>query len=200
MRVLLRHQLSAFLGLGLVASVGSLAQKTQTGALQLELVRDADAQSIRPLFKVEMHNKTPRPLILYLGWNVGGKNYAGEVKFSLTDESGRTRHLVKRDPMYVAGSIGLYIVTIPGGGAFELPSIDLEDYWSYEPKIADLELLPGCYSLSAEYTGHNPYDDFTPAPGQPAARQYPQNFWIGAVHSSVMTFTLTSRIGDTNPH
>jgi hypothetical protein len=78
---------------------------------------------------------------------VGGKNYAGEIKFSLTDVSGRTRHLVKRDPAYVAGSLGPYIVTIPEGGTFELPSIDLVDYWSYELKIAVLALPAGRYSL-----------------------------------------------------
>ena len=59
---------------------------------------------------------------------MGGKNYAGEIKFSLTDGSGRRRHLVKRNPAYVAGQTGHYIVTIPEGGTFELPSIDLADY------------------------------------------------------------------------
>jgi hypothetical protein len=194
-RVLIRHQLTVILALGLLVSVQSIAQETQTDALQLELVRDGVAQSVRPLFKVEMHNKTARPLILCLGWNVGGKNYAGEIKFSLTDVSGRTRHLVKRDPAYVAGSLGPYIVTIPEGGTFELPSIDLVDYWSYEPKIAILALPAGRYSLTAEYTDHNPNDDLTPAPGQPPFHQYTQNFWIGGVHSNVMAFTLTLPIG-----
>lgn len=154
----------------------SIAQETPTGALQLELVRDGVTESVRPLFKVEMHNKTARPLILYLGWNVGGKNYAGEIKFSLTDESGRTRHLVKRDPTYVGGQVGPYIMTIPKGDTFELPSIDLVDYWSYEPKIAVLALPAGHYSLTAEYTGRNPNDEFTPAPGQPHFHQYTQDF------------------------
>jgi hypothetical protein len=54
--------------------VQSIVQKTPTDALQLELVRDSVAQSVRPLFKVEMHNKTARLLILCLGWNVGGKD------------------------------------------------------------------------------------------------------------------------------
>ena len=195
MRVLIRHQLTVILALGLLVSVQSISQETPTGALQLELVRDGVAQSVRPLFKVEMHNKTARPLILFLGWNVGEKNYAGEIKFSLTDVSGRTRHLVKRNPAYVAGQMAPYIVTIPEGGAFELPSIDLADYWSYEPKVAVLALPAGRYSLIAEYTGHNPNDDFTPKQGQPAFHQYTQNFWIGAVHSNVMAFALTLPIG-----
>ena len=200
MRVLIRHQLTVILALGLLVSVQSTAQETQTDALQLELVRDGVAQSIRPLFKVEMHNKTAHPLILFQGWNVGGKNYAGEIKFSLTDLSGRTRHLVKRDPVYVAGQMGPYIVAIPEGGTFELPSIDLADYWSNEPKIAVLALPAGHYSLTAEYTGHNPNDDLTPAPGQPPFHQYTQNFWIGGVHSNVMAFTLISPIGHEDAH
>jgi len=195
MRVLIRHRLTVILALGLLVSAQSIAQETPTGALQLELVRDGVAQSVRPLFKIEMHNKTALPLILCLGWNVGQKNYAGEIKFSLTDVNGRTRHLVKIDPAYVAGGMGPYIVTIPEGGTFELPSINLEDYWSYEPKIAVLALPAGRYSLTAEYTGQNPNDDFTPMPGQPPFHQYTQNFWIGAIHSDVMAFTLTSPIG-----
>jgi hypothetical protein len=201
MRVLIRHQLTVILALGLLVSGQNIAQETPTDVLQLELVRDGVAQSVRPLFKVEMHNKTARPLILCLGWNVGGKNYAGEIKFSLTDVRGRTRHLVKRDPAYVAGSLGPYIVTIPEGGTFELPSIDLVDYWSYEPKIAVLALPAGGYSLTAEYTGHNPNNNFTPqGPGQPPFHQYTQNFWIGSVHSNVMSFTLTLPIGHKDAH
>jgi hypothetical protein len=107
---------------------------------------------------------------------------------------------VKRDPAYVAGSLGPYIVTIPEGGTFELPSIDLVDYWSYEPKIAVLALPAGRYSLTAEYTGHNPNDDLTPAPGQPPFHQYTQNFWIGGVHSSIMAFTLTLPIVHKDAH
>ena len=200
MPLLIRHQLTVILALGLLVSVQSTAQETQTDALELELVRDGVAQSIRPLFKVEMHNKTAHPLILCLGWNVGGKNYAGEIKFSLTDVSGRTRHLVKRDPAYVAGSLGPYIVTIPEGRTLELPSIDQVDYWSYEPKIAVLALPAGRYSLTAEYTGHNPNYDLTPAPGQPPFHQYTQNFWIGGVHSKVMAFTLTLPIVHKDGH
>jgi hypothetical protein len=200
MRVLIRHQLTVILALGLLVSVQSTAQETQTDALELELVRDGVAQSIRPLFKVEMHNKTAHPLILFQGWNVGGKNYAGEIKFSLIDLSGRTRHLVKRDPVYVAGQMGPYIVAIPEGGTFELPSIDLADYWSNEPRIAVLALPAGRYSLTAEYTGHNPNDDVTPKQGQPPFHQYTQNFWIGAVHANVIAFTLTSPIGHKDAH
>jgi hypothetical protein len=196
MRILRQVQVVVVLALGIMASVRSIAQEPPTGALQLELVSDDAAQPLRPLFKVELHNKTAGPLILHLGWNVGGKNYAGEIKFSLTDASGRTRHLVKRDPMYIAGAMGPYIVTIPVGGTFELPAINLVDYWSYEPKVAALALPVGRYSLTAEYTGHNPNDDFTPAPGQPPAHQYTQDFWIGAVHSNVVVFMLTSPIGD----
>jgi hypothetical protein len=186
------------LALGLLVSVQSIAQETPIDTLQLELVRDGVAQSGRPLFKVEMHNKSARPLILCLGWNVGGKNYAGEIKFSLTDVSGRTRHLVKRDPAYVAGSLGPYIVTVPEGGTFELPSIDLVDYWSYEPKIAVLALPAGRYSLTAEFRGHNPNGDLIRAPGQPHFHQFTQNFWIGGVRSNVMAFTLTLPIGTSN--
>lgn len=200
MRVFIRHQLTVILALGLLVSAQSIAQETPTGALQLELVPDGVAQSVRPLFKVEMHNKTASPLILYLGWNVGGKNYASEIKFSLTGVSGRTRHLVKGDLPFVAGAMGPYIVTIPEGGTFELPSIDLEDYLSYEPEIAVLALPAGRYSLTAEYTGHSPNDDFTPMPGQPPFHQYTQNFWIGAIHSNVMAFTLTSPIGHEDAH
>jgi hypothetical protein len=196
MRILKQFRVAVVLALGILASVRSNAQEPPTGALQLELVRGDAAQAVRPLFKAELHNKTARPLILHLGWNVGGKNYAGEIKFSLTDSSGRTRHLVKRDPTYIAGAMGPYIVTIPENGTFEIPAIDLVDYWSHEPKVAILALPVGRYSLSAEYTGHNPNNDFTPAPGQPPAHQYRQNFWIGAIRSNVVAFTLTSPIGD----
>ncbi|RXH57711.1 hypothetical protein GRAN_1021 [Granulicella sibirica] len=134
-----------------------------------------------------MRNKTNHPLILYLGLNVGGKDYAGEIKFSLTDVNGRVHHLVKRDPAYIAGRMGAYSVTLPVGGTFELPAIDLEDYWSYEPKIAALELPAGRYSLSAEYTGHNPNDDFTIEKGKPPFHEI---FWIGTVHSGTLQFEL----------
>jgi hypothetical protein len=178
----------------------SIGQETPTGALQLELVQDGVAQSVRPLFKVEMHNKTARPLILYLGLNVGGKDYAGEIKFSLTDESGRTRHLVKRDPAYIAGRVGAYIVTIPEGGTFELPSIDLIDYWSHEPKVAVLALPAGRYSLTAEYTGRNPSDDFTPVGKHPPLHSDNRDFWIGTVRSNATAFTLALPIGYKDAH
>jgi hypothetical protein len=172
MRVLTHVRLIAAFVFYLLAAVPSSAQKPPTDALQLDLVRDAAAQSGRPLFKVEFHNKTTGSLILDLGLNLAGKKYAGEITFLLTDERGRMRHLLKRDPMEVAGAMGPYIVTIPGGRTFELPAIDLVDYWSYEPKITVLALPAGRYSLTAEYRGRNPNDDFAPAPGRPAARQY----------------------------
>lgn len=195
MKMLRTVQLGVGISVGVLTSIQSIAQQPPTGTLQIKLVRE-DMQSVRPLFRVELHNETARPLILDLGMNVGGKDYAGEIKFSLTDASGRTRHLVKRDPGYVAGRMWPYIVTIPGGGTFALPAIDLIDYLSYEPKIAVLALPVGQYSLTAEYRGHNPNDDFIPAPGQPPFHQYTQEFWIGTVRSNAVAFTLTSSIGD----
>ena len=200
MRLLIENQLALILAVCPFLFLQAIAQNVSPDALQLEVARDGAAQSGRPLFKVELHNKTARPLILDLGTNVGGKEYAGEIKFSITDERGRMRHLVKRDPMFVAGTLGPYIVTIPEGGTFELPAIDLVDYWSYEPKIAALALPAGRYLLTAEYTGHNPNEEFIPAPAQPPAHQYTQNFWIGTVDSNVIVFTLTSPIGDQPAH
>ncbi|WP_353072812.1 hypothetical protein [Tunturiibacter gelidiferens] len=187
MRLLIENQLALILAVCPFLFLQAVAQNASSDALQLEVARDGAAQS-------------GRPLILDLGTNVGGKEYAGEIKFSITDERGRMRHLVKRDPMFVAGTLGPYIVTIPEGGTFELPAIDLVDYWSYEPKIAALALPAGRYLLTAEYTGHNPNEEFIPAPAQPPAHQYTQNFWIGTVDSNVMVFTLTSPIGDQPAH
>ncbi|CAN5424433.1 hypothetical protein BH10ACI4_BH10ACI4_05730 [soil metagenome] len=199
-RVFIRHQLTVILALSHMVSGQSIAQEPPTATLQIELVRDGGVQSVRPLFKVEMHNKTAQPLTLCLGMNVGGKNYAGEIKFSLADVSGKTLHLVKRDPVYIAGSLGPYTVTIPEGGTFELASIDLEDYWSYEPKIAALSLPERSYSLTAEYTGRDCNNDFIPLKAKPIPNQYTQRFWTGAVHSNVVAFMLNSPIGHADEH
>ncbi|HEV2646609.1 MAG TPA: hypothetical protein VGU46_09615 [Acidobacteriaceae bacterium] len=175
----------------------SNTQEPPASALQVALVRYDAAQAARPLFKIELRNKTNGPLVLDLGTNIGGKEYTEKITFSLTDQQGRMRRLVKKIPP-IHGTAWPYIITIREGGTFELPAIDLADYFSYEPKIEPLILPAGRYSLTTEYTGHNPTNHPSPAPGQPPDQQYIPTFRNEAVRSNILEFTLTSPIGD--PH
>jgi hypothetical protein len=187
-----RARLAAFvLGLGLLASRPSLPQEVQ-GGLQLTIVQVQDT-SARPVFRVELHNAGDHDLILNLGIMLanGKKQYADRLRLLLTDPNGKLLHLEMTGPAIIAGRVDPMVVPLPMGAAFVLP-IDLKDYSAPKEKIWALDLTPGEYRLSAEYTGVG-------VP-QRAANLDMQGislmpYWAGTVDSNRLPFTLSQEIG-----
>jgi hypothetical protein len=183
--LLRRVRLAAFvLSLGLLTTRTSPSQDVQGGPLQLTLTQVQDSSRLR--FRVELHNRSDQPLILFLGWN---QPY--EIRLLLTDAHGRTLPLELKGPPLMASPMKPFIVTLHAERTFALP-IDLADYWSREQQVRKLSLAPGQYTLSAEYRGHNRDDDLMPAPGQSPMKEFsPVHVWIGSVKSNALPFTLT---------
>lgn len=171
-----------------------MAAQDQEAKLKLEL-HDRGAETGGLLFKVSLRNETASPLIVCLGEVVGDRKYATSVEFLLTDSNGRVRRLTNRDPQYIAGSVGPYILELPAGGSFDLTDIDLTRYWSHEPQISILKLPPGLYTLVATLDGQDPNKWFVPAPGQPPATKWEQRFWLGHVQSNAWSFKTSQVLG-----
>lgn len=183
----------AFLQLPLasLAMVDLLAQDAVAG-LQL-LLGSEPTHDGRPRVAATFRNTTSSRLTLNIGVVLGNGAYANGIQFLLKDSQGRVRRLVKRDPGIIAGSAGPYVVELSAGASFVLPSIDLIDYWSYEPKIAVLHLPTGVHTLVATFQGGDPSDGFVPAPGQPPMHRWPQRFWVGRVSSEPIAVRVSSR-------
>jgi hypothetical protein len=173
-----RVGLAAFV-LGLWFLVARTSSAQEVGPLQLTLTQVQDTPRVH--FRVELHNRSERPLILNLGWN-----QPFEIRLSLTDAHGKTLPLELKGPPFMASPWVLFVVTLPAGGTFTLP-VDLADYEQHASKVS---LAPGRYTLSAEYRGHRPSDGFVPAPGQRHMRDPPEApFWIGTAESNALPFT-----------
>ncbi len=186
------------LGLGLWAACTTNAQEIRSGntqsvaSLRLTLTQIQDA-SARPVFRAELHNAGDEDLILNLGMMLanGKKQYADRIHLLLTDPHGKLLHLDVTGPGFIAGRVDPMVVPLPVGATFVL-SIDLKDYSAPKEKIWALDLTPGQYTLSAEYTGVG-------VP-QRAANLDMQGislmpYWTGTVDSNALPFTLTREIG-----
>jgi hypothetical protein len=121
----------------------------------------------------------------------GKKQYADGIRLLLTDPQGKLLHLDMTGPGLIAGRVDPMVVPLPVGATFLLP-IDLKDYSAPKEKIWDLDLTPGEYTVSVEYTGV----------GVPrrAANLDMQGvslmpYWTGTVDSNKLPFTLTQKIG-----
>jgi hypothetical protein len=190
--IMLRGRLVLAFCLGLWATCTTDAQETHGASLQLALVRVQDT-SARHLFRVELRNAGDQPLILYLGSMLadGRKQYPDRIHLLLT---GFRDKLIELDMQPLGRAVGLrgqlvpMPVPLPVGATFAFP-VDLEDYYAPKETIWDLDLPPGRYALSAEYTGVG-IPERAPNPAYPTATvNLP--YWSGTVNSNTLPFTVT---------
>ena len=167
------------------------AQQTQDKALEITLVR-VQPDSLKPLFRVELHNAGEQPLILNLGMMLanGKKQYANAVTLSLTDGHGRTTPLELLGPAFVAGRIDPLVVPLPKGATFTLP-VNLADYISPKNNVWQVTLTPGAYTISVAYAGVG-------VPQQQANLDMQgislMPYWTGAVRSNAVAFRISETV------
>jgi hypothetical protein len=186
-----------WLGIFLLAGSASLSQvglqaghlpvEVNGGNLQLALMQE----NPRGSFRVELHNAGDRPLWLLLGFVVNRGQYPTEIRLQLTDSDGSVLHLEEAGPPIVGSPIYPMVVPLPAGATFAFP-IDLKDYYSRKEKVWNLHLLPGEYTLRAEYTGLSAAEREANLPYRGLATK---DCWTGIATSNKVLFTLTQDIG-----
>jgi hypothetical protein len=131
------------------------------------------------MFRVEMRNPSTEDLVLNLGTELGGgsEQYVNAVEFTLTAPNGRVLHLTPRGPCIIAARVDPLIVPLPAGATFSF-LVDLEEY---SDQIEELHLVPGSYTLQANYTGRS-------AQGKFDCRLV--RYWIGTVTAAPVVFTV----------
>jgi hypothetical protein len=135
------------------------------------------------LFRVEMRNPSTEDLVLRLGTMLGRAQYVNAVEFTLTAPDGRVLHLSPPGPCMFAGRVDPLIVPLPAGATFSF-LVDLEEY-SAPNEIERLHLVPGSYTLQANYTGSGV------TPGNVDCRGIVvMPYWIGTVTATPVVFTV----------
>jgi hypothetical protein len=138
------------------------------------------------LFRVEMRNPSIQDLMLYLGIEVGANQYPEAVRYTLTAPDGRVLHLESTEPGVIAGRVDPLVVPLPAGATFSF-LVDLNEYAAPKEKILQLDLLPGRYTLQAEYTGEAVPQWQADPNFQGIALMH---FWVGTVTSAPLAFTV----------
>jgi hypothetical protein len=138
------------------------------------------------LFRAEMRNPSTEDLMLNLGFQLanGREQYMTAVEFTLTAADGRVLHLDPPGPCTIAGRVDPLIVPLPAGAAFSF-QVDLEEYDVPEEKIGKLHLVPGSYTVQANYTGKSATHRNLDRGGIVATR-----YWIGTVTAPSVVFTV----------
>jgi hypothetical protein len=134
------------------------------------------------LFRVEMRNPSTEDLVLNLGTVLGGgsEQYVNAVEFTLTVPNGRVLHLAPPGPCMIAARVDPLIVPLPAGATYSF-LVDLEEY-SAPSEIERLHLVPGSYTLQANYTGR------TGTLGKLDCRV--MRYWIGTVTAAPVVFAV----------
>jgi hypothetical protein len=134
------------------------------------------------MFRVEMRNPSTEDLVLNLGTELGSgsEQYVNAVQFTLTAPNGRVLHLTPRGPCIIAARVDPLSVPLPAGATFSF-LVDLEEY-SAPNEIEELHLVPGSYTLQANYTGR------TGTQGKFDCRV--MRYWIGTVTAAPVVFTV----------
>jgi hypothetical protein len=194
--ILRKARLALVLCLALWAACTTDAQETHWASLQLALIRVQNT-SARPRFRVAFRNAEDQPLMLYLGTMLadGRKQYPDRVHLLLTDVRGKVLELDMKPlgrAVGLAGQLVPMLVPLPVGATFAFP-VDLEDYYAPKETIWNLDLPPGRYTLSAEYTGVG-VPQRAAAPGFPISTVN-SHYWSGTVNSNTLPFTLSREIG-----
>jgi hypothetical protein len=172
------------LGLCSLVAHTSSAQDTAKGILQISLVQMQDVD--RPRFRVELHNAGDQQLFLNLGILVNSSQFPTEIRFLLTDSDGKLLRLEMNLPPVIGGRIDPMILPLPAGAKFSWP-VNLWSYSAPRQRVYRLNLSPGQYTISAEYTGGVPqlieHHDMSGL--------YPWPFWTGIIKSNLLSFNIT---------
>jgi hypothetical protein len=146
------------------------------------------------LFRVEMENPGVQDLVFNLGMVLsnGRAQYMTALTYTLTAPDGRVHHLNSPGPGIVSGAIDPLIVPLPSGGRYSV-LLDLEECYVHEEHTYRLHLVPGRYTLQAEYTGRDLLQTNPHNAGLTSLRP-----WTGSVTSPPIEFNVQWDKGTTS--
>lgn len=193
-----RPQLLVHIGLLSLGCSALIAQKASPdptslfedrgGKLQLILAQE----SAGPHFRLSLHNVGSSDLILNLGTMLGNgqRQYANRVFLLLTGPNGKQLHLEMIGPGHIAGRMDPLVVPLPVDATIVLP-ISLDNYWAPKDNVWNLDLIPGRYVLSVNFTGVGvPKEDTNLDMKGISLMPY----WIGSVDSNQVIFMIDREI------
>jgi hypothetical protein len=106
------------------------------------------------------------------------------VRYILTMPDGEVLHIESMGPALIAGRVDPMILMLPAGARFSFP-FDLENCSAPQERIWKLPLLPGHYSLQAQYTGSGIGKANLDEKGPEL-----MPFWSGSVMSKAVSLTI----------
>jgi hypothetical protein len=132
-----------------------------------------------PRFDVELHNAAQNDLLLNLGTSDAGKQYPTSILLIVTSSGGTRQRLeLKKIGDYSQVKAAL-VLPLPAGATFSIP-VDLGNYRAVGS--GQRELMPGMYSVQAQFAGSSATDNAIPAPIHSGFPSLPVKSGIGSEH------------------